>query len=779
MLLFKRDYAVPSSTYLSNNEMKERVSVLIKYNFNKMKGNKTMNETTKKNKDSNRIATIMAVVLSLALILAGTYAFTDFAQHSTNPFSGGEEVSVTLNDNYTPPVEWLSGQTVNKQVSVTNTDQSNRNVYVRLQLKEYMESYNLVPVQESGGNVLFATYADGANKGEFMTWADAVAGGYDYTEYIVNGVSYARTSNDELRNGIYGKAMYIYSDLNIYGTADKADYIHDEQHTDECDYNVHMWDGASLANRNDASDTISDYISWTLGTDVMLMSDWLTSGKPTGNFWVLDDTDSEGWLYWATAIAPGESTSNILESVTLDVMPGASFEYYIHIDMEAVTLEDLDKWITNGTSINGEDLVDTLILDAKIIVDQNDVKYLICNDENVYEVLNDDRTSQSPVVYILDLDGSLASNGETNGDEYYCDENGLISFDTTNMEGNLLFPDTQLREFLMEGLETTKFNTFNILTPNAVIADVSTTSYTNYTQSSIDTDNDGKLSLAEINAVKELYLNNRRVVGTSSVAPMPSDSLTSLDGLEIFTNLEIVQAYNFNISSFSAPKYPKLKGLFLGNSTLANLDLTHNPELETLTISASQISSLDLSNNSKLRQVEVTSNNNIQTIDFSANKDLEILTLGNNTEMTSINIYGLAKLKYMNIGNSRITTLDASSCTSLESLYAYWNLTNPATVGALTSLDVSGLTNLKTLSVFNQSLTSLNVSDNTALTVLYCYGNQISSLDVSSTQIVTVANLRIQNNGMTSLTLGSHQTLVGTNASYTTAGNSLAITRLP
>ena len=228
------------------------VSVLIKYNFNKMKGNKTMSETTKKNKDSNRIATVMAVVLSLALILAGTYAYTDFAQHSTNPFSGGEEVSVTLNDNYTPPVEWLSGQTINKQVSVTNTDQSNRNVYVRLQLKEYMESYNLVPVQENGENVLFATYADGANKGKFMTWADAVAAGYEYTEYIVNGVSYARTSNDELRNGIYGKAMYIYSDLNIYGTADKADYIHEEQHTDECDYKVHMWDSTSLANRNDA-----------------------------------------------------------------------------------------------------------------------------------------------------------------------------------------------------------------------------------------------------------------------------------------------------------------------------------------------------------------------------------------------------------------------------------------------------------------------------------------------------------------------------------------------
>ena len=388
-----------------------------------------MSETTKKNKDGNRIATIMAVVLSLALILAGTYAYTDFAQHSTNPFSGGEEVSVTLNDNYTPPVEWLSGQTVNKQVSVTNTDQSNRNVYVRLQLKEYMESYNLVPVQESGENVLFATYADGANKGEFMTWADAVAGGYEYTEYIVNGVSYARTSNDELRNGIYGKAMYIYSDLNIYGTADKADYIQEEQHTDECDYNVHMWDSTSLANRNDASDTIADYISWTLGTDVMLMSDWLTTGKPTGNFWILDEAD--GWIYWATAIAPGESTSNILESVKLDVMPGASFEYYIHIDMEAVTLEELtrtdggEKWTdaSNGAQelfdIWSTSLADTRLADT---IKATPVGGTFIADEIEWLVLEIDETTGDRLIisnYVLNrLDVQWSATGTTNEGGY-------------------------------------------------------------------------------------------------------------------------------------------------------------------------------------------------------------------------------------------------------------------------------------------------------------------------------------------------------------------------
>ena len=541
------------------------VSVLIKYDFNKMKGNITMNETTKKNKDSNRIATVMAVVLSLALILAGTYAFTDFAQHSTNPFSGGEKVSVTLNDNYTPPVEWLSGQTVNKQVSVTNTDESNRAVYVRLQLKEYMESYNLVPVQESGENVLFATYADGANKGKFMTWADAVAGGYEYTEYIVNGVSYARTSNDELRNGIYGKAMYIHSDLNIYGTADKADYIHEEQHTDECDYNVHKWDGNSLANRKEASDTIADYISWTLGTDVMLMSDWQTSGKPTGNFWVLDEED--GWIYWATAIAPGESTSNILESVTLDVMPGASFEYYIHIDMEAVTYDDLDKLKGKGASDKAKELIGVLSDFIPITG-----TYFPSSIFRAYVVDNFDTNS----------DGYLTKVERDAVTEIYV--SGQLMADLTGIEHF-----TKLELLICEGNQLTELD----LSKNTALF------YLDCFENQLT-----KLDLSNNTALRELHCQD------NLLTELDVSNNTALGWLECSKN----QLTKLDVSKNTALIYLDCQS----NPLEANLDVSNNTALTTLICADNQLTALDVSSNIALEWLYCC-NNQIRLLDISSN----------------------------------------------------------------------------------------------------------------------------------------------------------------
>jgi len=671
-----------------------------------------MQEATSKNKKGNRIAVVVAVVLVIALLLAGTYAWTDFTQHDTNPFNGGEQVSVTLNDKYTPPDEWLAGQTVDKKVSVTNTDESNRLAYVRLQFKEYMESYKLVPVQESGENVLFATYADGAKKGEYMTWADAQAGGYDYTEYVVNGVSYARTRNEELRNGIYGKAMYIPDALDIYGTANKAQYVHEEQHTDECEYNVHNWDGSSIANRTDSSDKIADYISWTLGSQVVTMTNWISAGKPTGNFWILDEAD--GWVYWASALAPGESTSNILESVKLDVMPGANFEYYIHIDMEAVTLDELTRtdsekkwtdasngakdlfagyevqpapgWNNNGNNtatqwtVVGGNLVEGTDV---IIIDQNRDFYRqavlnvatpgggssVLPLDNVYEVLNDDLSSQSPKAYIYDFDGSLTANKESNGDEYYCDANGLIPVDTTNMDGDLLFPDSVLRDAILNGF-----------TPGS------------YTQMPlIDTNSDGKLSKNEIDAV--IMLN---ISGHASAR----QNFTDLTGIKIFQNLEELSFSYNDITEVDLSAFTKLKTLRFNYCLVTMLDTRNNPELVSISCYNNQITGLDVSNNTALT-ILYCYNNQITELDVSNNKALTLLYCNNN----------------------QLTELDVSTNT------------------ALTNLQCSG----------NQ-LTSLDVSTNTALTTLYCASNQITFLDISMLSFAyNSSTLRVNGNNMQSL----------------------------
>jgi hypothetical protein len=381
-----------------------------------------------------RVTGALSVILVVALLLGGTYAWTNFDLHKTNGTRGGERNDVTLNDAFTPPEEWEEGQTIDKKVSVTNPRASTDPVYVRLQFKEYFEMYEIELVNNGS---LFATYADGPNKGEFMTWADAEAGGYDYTKYAVTYADgstedFALTQNAEIRDGIYGKAMYIPGELKVFSDTDTAptkapypDQDHAPQSADnlECKYPVHIWGNCDIGEIG-GTKKIDDYISWTLGEYVKTMDEWVDEGRPAGDFWILDTTD--GWAYWANAIGPNNSTENIMESITLDNMPGANFEYYIHIDMEAVSFDDLDTLASKGTSADGQDVID--MLKGIIKIDNPEDKFDAGNDVFLklkpvpevpggYEVLGDDGKSQSPVQYIYDPDGSIADDKDLNGDE--------------------------------------------------------------------------------------------------------------------------------------------------------------------------------------------------------------------------------------------------------------------------------------------------------------------------------------------------------------------------
>ena len=330
-----------------------------------------------------RLAGAVATVAAFAIVLGGTFAWSDFTQHKTNALSGGGSFDLTLNDSFTPPGNWVPGSpAVDKKVSVTNTVTSGSEAYLRIQIKEYLEDYSMVPVTDNGKEVLFATYADGAKKGEFMTWADAVAGGYDYTQYTVDGVDYARTQNAELRNGIYGKHMYLAGPLNVYGSATKADYPnqpHEQQSSTnpECNYNVHEWMNCGITDGD--GDTIHNHITWNLGTQTMTMAEWIAAGEHTGDFWVLD---TDGWAYWANALPPNATTANVMESVQLLNMPGDQFEYYIHIDMEAVTADELDLFVSNGATASAQLLIGKLKAGGSGWTDNGDgtaTQYILIN----------------------------------------------------------------------------------------------------------------------------------------------------------------------------------------------------------------------------------------------------------------------------------------------------------------------------------------------------------------------------------------------------------------
>jgi alpha-tubulin suppressor-like RCC1 family protein len=103
--------------------------------------------------------------------------------------------------------------------------------------------------------------------------------------------------------------------------------------------------------------TQSDRVEWGLGPNIIAIDDWLYDWEhnpftKTGPFWVLD---TDGWMYWAQPLEHGQTTTPILEDVTLLALDDAEeIDYYIDIHLEAIDrgLRDLDKWVDPDESTN-------------------------------------------------------------------------------------------------------------------------------------------------------------------------------------------------------------------------------------------------------------------------------------------------------------------------------------------------------------------------------------------------------------------------------------------
>jgi len=154
--------------------------------------------------------------------------------------------------------------------------------------------------------------------------------------------------------------------------------------------------------------------------------------------------------------------------------------------------------------------------------------------------------------------------------------------------------------------------------------------------------------------------------------------------------------------------------------------------------------------------------NNISEIDVSKNTALLTLWCYNN-QLTVLDVHKNTMLTSLFCHFNQLSELDISMNTDLITLYCYNNLLTDA-------LDVTQNTVLTRLDCYNNELTELDLTRNIMLESLFCSNNYLTVLDISSTNIASnSSNLRIVNNGMTSLTVKSGYTY--TDATYHLAGN--------
>ncbi|MCL2488542.1 MAG: hypothetical protein FWE80_07655, partial [Oscillospiraceae bacterium] len=218
-----------------------------------------------------RAAIIIAVLALAVTAIGGTYAWQDYRQHKSNELSGTmPKYDVTLVEEFDEVPDWKveDGQ-ITKRISVTNLGIAKKNfgdVYVRIQLKEYMEigslTYELSPKRymiDIEGEFIILTEQEAIN----ATAQGGLYEGHTYaqlTDAVSGRTGWFIETRDGDPNGQMGKHLITKitigtpeavikngpqqqaADKNHHGRIEIIDgksVIVTE--SDECHYAVHSW----------------------------------------------------------------------------------------------------------------------------------------------------------------------------------------------------------------------------------------------------------------------------------------------------------------------------------------------------------------------------------------------------------------------------------------------------------------------------------------------------------------------------------------------------------
>ena len=195
------------------------------------------------------------------------------------------------------------------------------------------------------------------------------------------------------------------------------------------------------------------------------------------------------------------------------------------------------------------------------------------------------------------------------------------------------------------------------------LEDVSDEALKTYLETNVDTNNTGKISDEEAQAVTE--------IGSLEAGESEGNGLFGL-GVSDLSCLSV---------------FPNLQTLVCSNNALTTLDTSANGQLQNLLCSGNQIDSLDVSGNSELQQL-VCSDNALSGLDVSANGNLQNITCSGNA-IPTLDLSANTQLVTVDCNDNQMTELAVPATDTLTTLHATGN--------ALTSIDVSQAPNITDL----------------------------------------------------------------------------------
>lgn len=263
-----------------------------------------------------------------------------------------------------------------------------------------------------------------------------------------------------------------------------------------------------------------------------------------------------------------------------------------------------------------------------------------------------------------------------------------------------------------------------------------------YVKDNFDTDNNGELSVSEMENVTRIDVAETDVADLTGI-----ENFTHLEELDCRMRYTVDGGSEGLINSLDVSQNTALSYLRCCGNQLSSLDVSKNIELEYLDCGGNQLSSLDVSKNTALRSLGCDGNQ-LSSLDVSKNTELEYLSCSSN-QLSSLNVDQNTKLRTLQCEGNELNRLNVSQNTALRHLGCTGN--------KLSSLDVSQNTVLEHLSCSFNNLSSLNVGQNTVLKELWCDNNKLNSLDVG--QSTGLEKLRCGFNNLCSLDVSQNTNL--------------------
>ena len=263
-----------------------------------------------------------------------------------------------------------------------------------------------------------------------------------------------------------------------------------------------------------------------------------------------------------------------------------------------------------------------------------------------------------------------------------------------------------------------------------------------------------------------------------------NQNVQSLEGIEYFTEITVLQAFGNDLTSVDVSQNTKLTQLLLenNNNLSGQLDLGTLSMLTDVKTTSTQLESINMANgnNANVTRFEGSLNFALTCVQLDPGFSPNFQWQTSNGSVFGYNCFGTcfvdipdANFKNYLLNNIAINTngdteiqcdeaavysgailvsnLGIQDLTGIERFFDITELN--CSDNLLTSINVTANTDLSILNVSNNQLASLNSAQNTQLIDLFCFGNVITSLDVSSN--INIEELDVSTNQLSNLDLSA------------------------